>query len=117
MVQNLNILSNITKIIPVLRLLTEILIETKINYSIFLKQEISKTLRSFNPKKSTDPGGTPQKILKYSANILDSYLTDFVYCDLVTLLSIHKRKVEKIKKLLPHKLVKLSLKILQKLLS
>ena len=51
------------------------------------KEETNKGLRSLNPKN----------VLKYSATISDSYLTDIINCDLANLCFPKKAKVAKIR--------------------
>ena len=83
---------------PSIKAITEILIAAKMNsFTRAEKEEINKILRSSNPKKSTGHGPycITAKILKYSANILDSYLTDIINCDLANLCSPKMQKLLK----------------------
>ena len=45
-------------------------------------EQVNKILRSINSRKATGPDKIPPKIVKMSANIIDSHLTNIINSDL-----------------------------------
>ena len=45
-------------------------------------EDINKIIKNINPKKATGPDKIPPKIVKLSANIIDSHLMNFINNDL-----------------------------------
>ena len=45
-------------------------------------EQVNKILRSINSRKATGPDKIPPKIVKMSANIIDSHLTNVINSDL-----------------------------------